>query len=173
MWKLFKAGLALCLGFNAGLPSTHLHAGPAQSETWTTPVVSPAYIAKDYSAPTEKWSGGHRGVDFSVSEGAVVIAPTAGSISFQGLVGGKKVLVLKVAPSLRVTFEPVCNLPGNEMSLGERVSAGAALGVVCGEGYSSHCQPLLCLHVGVIDDRGYLSLRWFLGHLPPSRLTVS
>lgn len=171
-------GIALAAGLSLTTVATGLIEGvkPGDSASafhvmaWNEPVIPPARLVTGFRSPLSAWGPGHRGVDYLVTDGAVVMAPTEASVSFVGLVARKPVVSLSaISPSgvpVLVSFEPICSAP----AVGEPAAAGTIVGVVCAAGYASHCAPRLCLHVSVRSTAGYLSPQFFLGQLHPSRL---
>lgn len=89
------------------------------------------------------WGAGHRGVDLRAGPGAAVRSAAPGEVVFAGRVGGTGVLVVRIGPSLRISYEPVrATVP-----VGARVAAGQPVGVL--DGVLAHC-PAGCLHWGLL-----------------------
>ena len=135
-------------------------------EYWRVPLDKPALV-RDFLQPSADWSAGHRGVDYLVTEGDSVFAPSSGVIRFTGPMVNRSVVSITHENGLISTLEPVCG----SVLKGERVSTGEKIGTVCeGEAYFSHCGEKLCLHFGIKGESGYLSPLFELGELSPSRL---
>ena len=135
-------------------------------ENWQVPLDNPALV-RDFLQPSADWSAGHRGVDYLVTEGDSVVAPSSGVVRFTGQMVNRSVVSITHENGLISTLEPVCGT----VLKGESVSTGQQVGLVCGnEGYFSHCGVKLCLHFGIKTESGYLSPLYKLGELSPSRL---
>jgi murein DD-endopeptidase MepM/ murein hydrolase activator NlpD len=81
-------------------------------------------------------------VDLRAAAGSPVLAAADGVVAFAGSVAGRPVVSVDHADGIRTTYEPVTPA----VSAGERVRAGAVLGVL--EPTGSHCAPGSCLHWG-------------------------
>ncbi|WP_327288480.1 murein hydrolase activator EnvC family protein [Streptomyces sp. NBC_01198] len=102
-------------------------------------------VLRIFEPPATGWGAGHRGVDLRAGPGAAVRAAAPGEVVFAGQVGGTGVLVLRIGPGLRISYEPVrATVPG-----GARVAAGAQVGVL--DGGLAHC-PGGCLHWGLLQS---------------------
>ncbi|MFE0702834.1 M23 family metallopeptidase [Streptomyces sp. NPDC058872] len=125
----------------------------------------PPEVLRGWRPPPGPYAAGHRGIDLAASPGTPVLAPTAGTITFAGPVGGRGVLTLTLprsgAPPLRTTFTPVRPL----LPAGSRVAAGARIAEVTA---GSHC-PRACLHWGLLRGSRYLNPLLLMGRAP-SRL---
>jgi murein DD-endopeptidase MepM/ murein hydrolase activator NlpD len=84
-------------------------------------------------------------VDLRAGPGAPVRAAAPGEVVFAGRVGGTGVLVLRIGPGLRISYEAVrATVP-----VGARVAAGQQVGVL--DGGLAHCLGG-CLHWGLIGS---------------------
>ncbi|WP_395363988.1 M23 family metallopeptidase [Streptomyces sp. YH02] len=113
----------------------------------------PPEILRGWQPPPGPYAAGHRGVDLAAPPGTPVLAPTAGTVTFAGPVGGHGVLTLALpnsgAPPLRTTFTPVTPL----VEPGTRVTAGTPIARVAP---GTHC-PESCLHWGLLRGDQYLN----------------
>lgn len=132
--------------------------------SWLWPVPASG-IRADFS-PAAAYESGHRGVDLVADPGTTVRAVTAGTVALARPVAGKPVVVLLVDDPgrgrLRVTYEPV----NPEVSVGDAIVRGQALGTLAGAG--GHCgRAPHCLHLGIKQDGRYLDPGAFLtqGHV--------
>jgi murein DD-endopeptidase MepM/ murein hydrolase activator NlpD len=105
-------------------------------------------VVRGFQAPAEKWLAGHRGVDLAGGPDAPVLAPADGTVTFNGWVVDRQVLVVAHG-NLRTTLEPVVGGP----PVGTQVAAGNVIGLVAA-GQASHCDG--CLHWGVRQGATYL-----------------
>ncbi|MET9673862.1 M23 family metallopeptidase [Streptomyces sp. NPDC006482] len=125
----------------------------------------PPEILRGWQPPAGPYAPGHRGVDLAAPPDTPVLAPTAGTVTFAGPVGGRGVLTLTLpatgTPPLRTTFSPVTPL----VRAGTRVRPGTLLARVAP---NSHC-PENCLHWGLLRGTTYLN-PLLLTRRPPSRL---
>lgn len=133
---------------------------------WRPPVANPAHLMAGFRSPNSDYSSGHRGIDYLVWEQQSILSPSDGTVAFVGVVAGKPVLTIQHSPSLRSALEPVCS----SLKVGDRVVTGQIIGSVCGRGYHSHCEPLICLHYSLRSYGRYLSPLVLTGGLPPSVL---
>jgi murein DD-endopeptidase MepM/ murein hydrolase activator NlpD len=102
-------------------------------------------VLRAFAPPATGWGAGHRGVDLRAGPGAAVRAAAPGEVVFAGRVGGTGVLVLRIGPGLRISYEPVrATVP-----VGARVAAGQQVGVL--DGGLAHCLGG-CLHWGLISS---------------------
>lgn len=110
------------------------------------PVSGP--VARGFDPPDAPWGAGHRGVDLATAEGAVVVAPRDGVVSYAAVLAGRPVLVLSHGDT-RSTFEPVeATVP-----VGTRVLRGQPIGrLVAGHA----CPAAVCLHWGLKRGDAYL-----------------
>lgn len=120
------------------------------SARWLYPLTPRPRVVARFSAPPGPYAAGHRGVDLAATVGAVVRAPTGGTVSFAGVVAGRHVLVLSHPGGLRGTFEPV----SGSVPVGTAVEQGGAVGTV--DPGAGHCSPATCLHWGVLRGATYL-----------------
>lgn len=136
-------------------------------QNWTWPLDDPApQVVREFHAPDEPWSAGHRGVDLASSPGALVRASGAGTVSYAGLIAGVGVVAVSHG-AVRTTYQPV--VP--RVSVGQAVEVGDVLGAVTSAG--SHCPPDPCLHWGLIQGATYLDpLRLVTGAGPPRLLPL-
>lgn len=98
-------------------------------------------IVSNFDNPRQPWLPGHRGVDFLVNDGDVIVSPSKGSISFVGTVANKNVVSLHIE-NVTVTFEPAVS----DLTVGTVVEAGQQVATV--KGHSDHCDNR-CMHWGV------------------------
>jgi murein DD-endopeptidase MepM/ murein hydrolase activator NlpD len=155
-------GLAGPAGPAAGLASAAGPAGPraAAAASWAWPVDAPHAISRPFIAPATPYSAGHRGIDIRAPIG-VVYAPTAGVVSFVGVVVDRPVVSIRHPGGLVTSYEPV----ESALAAGEPVRRGDVIGFVVG----GHCASP-CLHFGVRLNGQYVSPLNYLGGLPHSVL---
>ncbi|SDR20779.1 Peptidase family M23 [Arthrobacter crystallopoietes] len=141
-------------------PATAMTGSYAPIWGWPTDP-KPAVLA-EFDPPPEPWSRGHRGVDLKTNDGASVLAPQDGTVSFVGWVVDRPVITIDHGNGLRSSFEPV----SSELEKGDPVDKGAELGTVEG---TSHCPPG-CLHWGVRQGEEYINPLQFVMDMRPSVL---
>jgi murein DD-endopeptidase MepM/ murein hydrolase activator NlpD len=128
-----------------------LPAGPAVAATgWEPPLAGEPAVLRDFRAPAQRWSPGHRGVDLAAAPGQVVTAPAAGVVAYAGVVVDRGVLAIAHAGGLRTSYEPVAAL----VAAGQPVRRGQAVARVTGG--PGHCAPAVCLHWGARRDGTYV-----------------
>ena len=141
-------------------------ASTSPNSHWVMPVAVPALLVHQFRSPNSDYSSGHRGVDFAVTDGQYLMAPSAGTLVFTGMVAEKPVVSIQHPGGFRTTFEPACS----SLPRGATVLAGQRFGSVCAKGYQSHCKPSLCLHFALKLGDQYLSPLALIGGLAPSVL---
>ena len=125
--------------------------GPTRLATAGPGRCSPAHrSSRRFDPPEVRWGAGHRGVDLGAAVGQEVLAPTAGVVTFRGVVVDRGVLVIETVGGLRTTFEPV----DSSLTVGTAVAQGQAVATVGAT--PGHCAPATCLHWGVLDGERYL-----------------
>lgn len=128
------------------LPGPASAAGSTRAE-----LVERGVLVRGFVDPGPRWGAGHRGVDLAAEPGAEVVAPSAGIVSFVGVVVDRPLVVLTHPDGRRSTLEPVVS----DRVVGTTVSAGDRLGSVATEA-STHCAPAQCVHWGVRSGEDYL-----------------
>ena len=143
-WTLLLAGFLVgplpAQGAEAALP-------PA---TLLSPI-APFDAERLFIGPSHPWDAGHRGIDIASQEGAEVLAPAGGTVTFSGLVVDRGVLTIDHGGGLVSSVEPV--VPG--VTAGERVTAGQKIASVSPE--RDHCASATCLHWGVRLHGNYIN----------------
>lgn len=129
----------------------------ASSEQWLWPVPAPIRVVSPFRAPPTPYASGHRGIDVVVEQGAVVVAPAAGVVSFAGRVVDRGVVAIDHGNGVVSAIEPVDPL----VAAGTTVAAGDPIGTAASGG---HCAAE-CAHFGVRIDGEYVSPFLFLGGL--------
>lgn len=128
---------------------------PAQATTsaeWGWPLAGQPRVIRNFD-PHTTFGPGHRGIDLGAQEGAPVLAPTSGVVTFAGLVAGRHVLtVMHPGSRIRVTVEPVHAL----VAAGDFVRRGDVVGVVRSGTGGPHCAST-CLHLGLRTEERYLN----------------
>ena len=117
---------------------------------WSWPLLPRPPVLGGFDPPDVRWGSGHRGVDLGAATGQEVLAPTAGVVTFRGVVVDRGVLVIETAGGLRTTFEPV----DSSLAVGTGVAQGQAVATVGTT--PGHCVPATCLHWGVLRGDTYL-----------------
>ena len=159
---LLCAALLLPLGTPPG--TTAATPLPA-SLAWGWPLTGKPAVANAFDPPAKPWLAGHRGVDLAAEQGAAVLAPTSGVVTFSGVVVNRGVLTIAEPGGLRISLEPVVS----ELRPGDPVEKGAQIGVLQGP---THCDGAgaACLHWGVRRGEEYLDPLQFIMDLRPSVL---
>jgi murein DD-endopeptidase MepM/ murein hydrolase activator NlpD len=146
MW--FTVVAALLAGMGGAVPAPGQAPGQALpgARSWPVPGHGPRgrpVVLRAFEPPATGWGAGHRGVDLRAGPGTAVRAAAPGEVVFAGQVGGTGVLVVRIGPALRISYEPVrATVP-----VGARVAAGQPVGVL--DGRLAHC-PGGCLHWGLL-----------------------
>lgn len=118
-------------------------------------------VVRLFDRPPEPWHAGHRGIDLAAAEGAPVVSPGDGMVTFAGEVVDRGVVTIAHPSGVRSSLEPVAVA----VEVGERVVAGQAVGIV--ENSGGHCGGRECVHWGVREGDRYLNpLDWLVGFGP-------
>ena len=129
-------------------------AGPgpalASGRGWGWPLDPRPEVLARFDPPQQTWGAGHRGVDLAAAVGQPVLAPSAGVVTFSGVVVDRGVVVVTAASGLRSSLEPVTS----SVPVGAPVARGQVVGQVSAA--TGHCVPVPCLHWGVRRDETYL-----------------
>jgi len=150
--------LATAIGLQAGPLGQMGPTGPATG--WNWPLKPQPAVVHEFDPPRHRWEPGHRGVDLAASVGQPVVAPAPGVVTFSGPLAGRGVVVITHANGLRSTFEPV----GGAAAIGDPVERGEVIGHVADS--STHCDPAVCLHWGVLRGPVYLDPLALIGRRP-------
>jgi murein DD-endopeptidase MepM/ murein hydrolase activator NlpD len=121
-------------------------------------------VLRAFDPPARPWLSGHRGVDIEAAfDGAPLLSPAAGTVSFVGTVVDRPVITIDHGNGLRSSFEPVAS----SLTAGAAVAEGEVLGQV----QAGHCGPAhRCLHWGVRRGEDYVNPLAFVMDLRPSVL---
>lgn len=142
----------------AGVPAPTIDTAPS----WQWPLVPRPEVLRAFDPPPRPWMSGHRGVDLAaVSEGAPVLSPAAGTVSFVGVVVDRPVITIDHGSGLRSSFEPV----ESPLAAGSLVAAGQVIGTAL----PGHCRTP-CIHWGVRHGEDYVNPLQFVVDLRPSIL---
>lgn len=137
--------------------------GAWQSNTWQWPLQPRPPVLQDFDPPPKPWLSGHRGVDLGAAvDGARVISPAHGVVSFVGTVVDRPVITIDHGNGTRSSFEPV----ESSLAKGAEVQAGQAVGTV----RTGHCGMRPCVHWGVREGDDYVNPLKFVLDLRPSVL---
>lgn len=139
-------------------------AGPAPEPAWSWPLSPRPSVLRAFDPPARPWLSGHRGVDIEAAfDGAPLLSPAAGTVSFVGTVVDRPVITIDHGNGLRSSFEPVAS----SLTAGAAVAEGEVLGQV----QAGHCGPAHpCLHWGVRRGEDYVNPLAFVMDLRPSVL---
>lgn len=109
---------------------------------WLAPIPG-VQILLDFAPAQQRWSVGHRGIDFAAKTGTRVQAIGPGTVIFAGTIAGKPVISIEHPDlGMRSTYEPVIGVVGQ----GDVVSGGQLIGSIARVG--GHCADR-CLHLGL------------------------
>ena len=150
--------LPLVLFFAFWVPAAH---------AWTWPVRGPVVQMFSFD-PSHPYAGGqHRGVDLGATEGAPVLAPAGGSVTFAGSVPTSGLTVtIETADGLSVTLTHLGSLAVERRAT---VAEGATIGTVGATGSPEVDGPYV--HLGIrsaADPNGYLDPLSLLPATPAS-----
>lgn len=135
---------------------------------WQVPLEAPVHLVNPYFQPNSDYSAGHRGIDYRVSLGQPIFAPTDSTVWFAGTVVDRQVLSLRTGHGDLLAFEPACT----SLKAGDKVELGEEIAWVCepDSSYTQHCVNDFCLHFSLRNDQGYLSPIVRIGDFNPTVL---
>ena len=92
-----------------------------------SPIATPhiASIVDPFRQPSCERCAGNRGIEYSTKIGTPIIASANGTISFYGMVGGKRYLVIRTNAGRRLTYGSIAN---SRLRTGDDVLAGQIIG---------------------------------------------
>lgn len=92
-----------------------------------SPIATPhiASIIDPFRQPSCERCAGNRGIEYSTKIGTPIVASANGTISFYGMVGGKRYLVIRTAAGRRLTYGSIAN---STVRTGDTVLAGQIIG---------------------------------------------
>ena len=153
--------LSVLLSASVSPVPTVAHAVAGTTASWAWPVPAPHPIERPFIAPESAYGAGHRGIDISSTDKAVIRAPADGVVYFSGVVVDRPVLSIAHADGLVSSYEPVESglPPGTTVRRGDDV----------GHLLPGHCAAV-CLHFGVRLYGQYVSPLNYLGGIPYSVL---
>ncbi|MBD1539735.1 M23 family metallopeptidase [Arthrobacter sp. S13_S34] len=131
--------------------------------SWQWPLAPRPQVLRHFDPPPKPWLSGHRGVDLgATADGAPVISPAAGTVSFMGMVVDRPVITIDHGDGLRSSFEPV----DSTLAAGTPVAEGQVIGTAL----PGHCSTVPCVHWGVRRGEDYVDPLQFVMDLRPSVL---
>ncbi|MEN9713988.1 MAG: hypothetical protein RLZZ164_652 [Actinomycetota bacterium] len=165
-------GFSLLIAFlqQSAVPAraASLTQAPTGQAAWVEALEPPIALIHHYWLPNGDYSAGHRGIDYRVSLGQAIFAPTPARVWFVGKVVDRPVVSLRTSSGELIEFEPACS----DLVAGALVAAGQPIARVCdaSAGYAQHCQRMRCLHYSLRNAEGYLSPQLRLNQLAPTAL---
>lgn len=144
---------------------------------WTYPIVpwgepvsnTLGKLRKEFAAPATAWGSGHRGIDFYAPSGTDLRSPAAGTVTFVGTVGQRRLITIEDALGRQATLEPACS----RIKQGATVTRGQVVGSVCSgtTQYETHCNN--CAHLGARVNGFYISPLVLMGDFQASVLKAN
>jgi murein DD-endopeptidase MepM/ murein hydrolase activator NlpD len=128
---------------------------PVPRRRWQWPLAHHPPVLRSFTAPSDPYGPGHRGVDLGAAAGARVLAVEEGVVTHAGRVAGRGTVTVTHADGLASTYEPV----RARVVAGTPVAAGDVLGVLEPPSEvptGGHCLLVACLHLGARRDGAYL-----------------
>ncbi|WP_144119039.1 murein hydrolase activator EnvC family protein [Catellatospora sichuanensis] len=124
---------------------------------WRWPLTGTPHLVRRFDPPPQPWLPGHRGVDLAAAAGSPVLAASAGTVVYAGMLAGRGVVSVDHPGGLRTTYEPVEPL----VEAGDSVATGTPLGTLAA-GHAG-CPTAACLHWGLRRGGVYLDPLAVLG----------
>ncbi len=128
---------------------------------WTWPVSGPVLERFSFDEAHPYAAGQHRGIAIAADDGASVLAPAGGVVSFAGTVPGSgRTVTIQTAGGLAVSLTHLGSLAvARDATVGE----GAPVGTVGPSGTAEFAVPYVHLGIRVsTDEQGYLDPLRFL-----------
>ena len=157
--------LLVCLSWSHQTASA-APVGTDNQPGWSSPVLGP--VIRLFERPPGPYSAGHRGIDFPAVVDEPVLSPSAGVVSFVGVVFDRTVVVVTHSNGIKSEVEPICPT----VVPGQPVFQGEPLGLFCvpETGYALHCLGAPCLHFSIRKNGEYFAPQVLIGGLSPTRL---
>lgn len=104
-------------------------------------------VVEDFRAPTCRYCAGQRGIEYAMTAGDPVRAAASGEVSFAGVVGGVRYVVVRTSGGALVTHGELSSVEvqaGDVVAVGEKIGRGGSrlyIGVRVGGRYVDprHC----------------------------------
>src|SRR3977135_515054 len=133
---------------------------------WTWPVQGPVLQTFSFERAHPYAAGQHRGIAIGAAEGAAVLAPASGVVTFAGTVPTNgKTITIETPSGLAVSLT---HLGSIDVARSANIDEGAAVGTVGPSGTPEFDVPYV--HLGLreaANDQGYLDPLAFLPGLAP------
>ena len=120
-----------------------------------SPIATPhvASIIDPFRQPSCERCAGNRGIEYSTKIGTPIVASANGTISFYGMVGGKRYLVIRTNAGRRLTYGSIAN---STLRTGDDVLASQIIGTTGSMLYFGVRES--SIHVDIyVDPAKYLS----------------
>jgi hypothetical protein len=123
--------------------------GAVPALAWTWPVAGP--VLQPFALEGNPYAAGqHRGIDVAADDGAPVLAPAGGTVTFAGTVPtGGRTVTIKTSDGFAVTL---LHLGAIVVAEGDAVAEGAQVGVAGWSGDAEHQAPSVHLGVRIAAD---------------------
>ena len=124
--------LARCLAALIVASSFVVSAAPAAAEppppvAYSPPVDAP--ISDPFRPPSNPYGAGNRGLEYATARGTPVVVAADGTVTFAGVVAGKRWLTVRHADGVRTTYGPLEDLA---VAAGDTVTRGETIGTAAG-----------------------------------------
>jgi hypothetical protein len=143
-------------------------AAPAAAGAWSWPVPGPVLQVFDFDQEDSLAPGQHRGIDIQGPFGGLVLAPTAGTVTFAGRVAANGLTItIETVDGYAVTL---LHLGSFLVAKGAVVTEGQPVAIVGTSGVPAHPVPYVQLGIRLLaDPQGYRDPEMFLPPLaaPP------
>ena len=103
--------------------ATPIITGPPPSVGYAPPVDAP--VTDPFRPPTSPYGPGNRGLEFGTAPGTVVGAAADGTVTYAGVVAGRRWVTIRHADGVRTTYGPLDTI---SVAVGGRVARGQPIG---------------------------------------------
>ena len=127
MQVLIRCLAALIVASSFVVMAAPAAADPTPPVTYAPPVDAP--ISDPFRPPPNPYGPGNRGLEYATAFGAPVGAAADGTVTFAGVVAGKRWVTIRHADGVRTTYGPLIEVA---VSAGDTVTRGQTIGTAAG-----------------------------------------
>jgi hypothetical protein len=109
-------------------PAAARRTEPSPGTVVYTPPVD-ASVQDPFRPPPTPYGSGNRGIEYATAEGTVVAAAADGTVTFAGVVAGRRWVTIRHSDGVRTTYGPLLDIA---VAAGDQVSRGDAIGSSAG-----------------------------------------
>jgi hypothetical protein len=127
MHVLVRCLAALVVASSFVITAAPAAAGPPPPVTYRPPVDAP--ISDPFRPPSNPYGAGNRGLEYATERGMPVAVAADGTVTFAGVVAGKRWVTIRHADGVRTTYGPLQDMT---VAAGDSVTRGQNIGTAAG-----------------------------------------